>query len=100
VTEHLSKLVEFITQLYNIIGPAFLAMCLMFGGIGVFTYNMYTFNVERGITDSFPSQFQINLFFYVALITGMLMVIISFYQTIALMKRTQQNIQQNIPYQP
>ncbi|MED4749905.1 hypothetical protein [Brevibacillus choshinensis] len=70
--------------LSRILGPAFAAMVCIYGGLGVFIYFMYTFNVEHNIVKSFPSQFMIYLFFIVVLLSGVVVMLISLYQAIAL----------------
>ncbi|WCK53886.1 hypothetical protein PP175_21595 [Aneurinibacillus sp. Ricciae_BoGa-3] len=77
------KAIDTILKVAKILGPVFAVMFLMYGGLGVFIYFMYTFNVSNHIANSFPSQFIIYFFFIVAIIAAFCITIIALLQSLS-----------------
>lgn len=87
----LKSIIESVERYYKLLGPVFLTLLGLYAGIGAFIYYMYTFNVDHKISDSFPSQFEINLFFICALVTATLVLVIILFQTVSIHDKSNNN---------
>ncbi|MGE7225800.1 hypothetical protein ACQKLN_31325 [Paenibacillus glucanolyticus] len=72
-----------LTDILKMLGPAYGALIAAFIGLGQFMLEMYKVNVANKIVNSFPSQFQISLYYMVFLFSAVVMMCVITYQTMA-----------------